>query len=83
MTKRILVLSIMFLVACGEKRTSINSQTPVADQYLNASLGDFQQALVSYYGLTDSGVFKVCQLDPYFCDDYVSLENYIRSNYVE
>lgn len=76
--KFLLIVYFGLLAGCGEDPMNINPY-PVASQYTNESLEDFQDALVMYYAVTDSGIFKVCQLTPGFCDDYYQLEDWVRA----
>jgi hypothetical protein len=75
-TTKLLILCL-FISACGTPKEQAISQHPVADQYQNANLNDFLNALNNYYK-PDLSAFKICQLDIEFCKNYTQMEKYIK-----
>lgn len=73
-----LLIPILFfaLSACASKDPK--SPYPIADLCRGLPLNEFQDALMSYYKPCDRGVFKICELDKFFCDNFYQLEEWVK-----
>lgn len=73
-----LLIPILFFALSACASNDKENPYPIATFCQGLPLSEFQDALMSYYQPCDRGVFKICQEDEFFCDNFYQLEQWVK-----